>query len=210
LPPGTLGPAPPCRAGHRDLAERDTWFRTPVSALPAPAARLSANIQTTGMDGGHDLHYRTLQAIGVELVGRLAGVDGHQVRFADDLTESVAWGDARYADIDQLLAAQLRGRAPHLARPATVPRRPASRAQPAWVRRSDLHVWFSPRLRRLGPVAGVRLHGLPDHRRRSQHGGPRAVLLPRPLPAHPAGRRSCSGWGEDATVVAHAVARRSS
>src|SRR5215203_280793 len=30
------------------------WFRTLVSALPAPAARLFANIQTTGKDGGHD------------------------------------------------------------------------------------------------------------------------------------------------------------
>jgi putative flavoprotein involved in K+ transport len=67
-----------------------TWFRTPVSALPAPEARLFANIQTTGKDGGHDLHYRTLQAMGVELVGRLAGVDGHDIRFADDLAESVA------------------------------------------------------------------------------------------------------------------------
>jgi putative flavoprotein involved in K+ transport len=90
-----------------------TWFRTPVSALPAPAARLFANIQATGKDGGHDLHYRTLQAMGVNLLGRLAGVDGHHVRFADDLAESVAWGDARYADFGQLLAAQLGGRAPH-------------------------------------------------------------------------------------------------
>ena len=71
-----------------------TWFRTPVSALPAPAARLFANIQATGKDGGHDLHYRTLQAMGVNLLGRLAGVDGHHVRFADDLAESVAWSDA--------------------------------------------------------------------------------------------------------------------
>jgi hypothetical protein len=49
------------------------WFRTLVSALPAPAARLFANIQTTGKDGGHDLHYPTFRAMGVDLVGRLAG-----------------------------------------------------------------------------------------------------------------------------------------
>ena len=49
------------------------WFRTLVSALTATAARLFANIQTTGKDGGHDLHYRTLRAMGVDLVGRLAG-----------------------------------------------------------------------------------------------------------------------------------------
>jgi putative flavoprotein involved in K+ transport len=81
--------------------------------MPAPTARLFANIQATGKDGGHDLHYRTLQAMGVNLLGRLAAVDGHHVRFADDLAESVAWGDARYADFGQLLAAQLGGRAPH-------------------------------------------------------------------------------------------------
>jgi hypothetical protein len=50
--------------------------------------------------------------MGVELLGRLIGVDGHRVRFADDLLDSVAWGDARYADIGRLFAAQLGGRAP--------------------------------------------------------------------------------------------------
>jgi putative flavoprotein involved in K+ transport len=106
----------PRRPAGRDIVtwlNETTWFRTPVSALPAPAARLFANIQATGKDGGHDLHYRTLQAMGVNLLGRLAGVDGHHVRFADDLAESVAWGDARYADFGQLLAAQLGGHAPH-------------------------------------------------------------------------------------------------
>jgi putative flavoprotein involved in K+ transport len=45
--------------------------------------------------------------MGVNLLGRLAGVDGAPRTFADDLAESVAWGDARYADFGQLLAAQL-------------------------------------------------------------------------------------------------------
>jgi putative flavoprotein involved in K+ transport len=94
-----------------------TWFRTPLSALPTPGARLFANIQATGKAGGHDLHYRTLQAMGVELVGRLTGVEGHHVRFADDLAESVAWGDARYVDVGRLLAAQLGDRAPHWPEP---------------------------------------------------------------------------------------------
>jgi putative flavoprotein involved in K+ transport len=109
-------PWAPRRPAGRDIVtwlNETTWFHTPVSALPTPAARLFANIQTTGKDGGHDLHYRTLQAMGVDLVGRLAGVDGHHVRFADDLAESVAWGDGRYADFGRLLAAQLGGRAPH-------------------------------------------------------------------------------------------------
>jgi len=64
------------RPAGRDIGtwlNETNWFRTLVSALPAPAARLFANIQTTGKDGGHDLHYRTLRAMGVDLVGRLAG-----------------------------------------------------------------------------------------------------------------------------------------
>jgi putative flavoprotein involved in K+ transport len=84
-----------------------TFFDMPLRALPSPAARLISNIQTTGRRGGHDLHYRTLQAMGVQLLGRLAGVDGHRAYFAGDLADSVAFGDARYADIRQLFTEQL-------------------------------------------------------------------------------------------------------
>jgi len=61
-----------------------------------PRARLGANPIATGHGGGHDLGYRTLHASGVELVGRFEGVDGGQIRFADDLAASVAWGDERF------------------------------------------------------------------------------------------------------------------
>jgi putative flavoprotein involved in K+ transport len=64
-------------------------------------------LQVTGQAGGHDLNYRTLQAMGVQLVGRLTGLEGYRARFADDLADSVAFGDARYADIRQLLTDQL-------------------------------------------------------------------------------------------------------
>ena len=187
--------------------DETTWFRTPVSALPTPEARLLANIQATGKDGGHDLHYRTLQAMGVELVGRLTGVDGHQARFADDLADSVAWGDARYADIGELLAAQLGDRAPHWPDPPPFRADPTARARPPRVRRGDLHVRISPRLRRLGPAAGVRPHGLPYHRRRGQHGRPGLYFCG----VHFLRTRASSllfGVGEDASVVAHAAARR--
>ena len=72
-------------------------------ALPAPEARLAANIQASGHGGGHDLHYRTLQALGVRLTGRFLAADDHHVRFADDLAASVAWGDARRADFNRLV-----------------------------------------------------------------------------------------------------------
>ena len=84
-----------------------TFFDMSLDALPSPAARLGANLQVTGARGGHDLHYRTLQTMGVQLLGRLTGVEGHRARFADDLADSVAFGDARYADIRAALRNQL-------------------------------------------------------------------------------------------------------
>lgn len=81
------------------------WFQEtgflddPVSALPSPEARLYGNVQATGHGGGHDLHYRTLQAMGVTLLGRLVGVEGRKARFAPDLAASVAWGDERYSEL---------------------------------------------------------------------------------------------------------------
>ena len=106
-------PWAPRRFGGRDvvswISETD-YFDTPLGSLPSPAARLSANLQATGRGGGHDLHYRTLQAMGVQLLGRLLSVDGPRALFADDLAESVAFGDARYAAIRNLLRDQLPGK----------------------------------------------------------------------------------------------------
>jgi putative flavoprotein involved in K+ transport len=61
-----------------------------------PPVRFAANPIATGHGGGHDLGYRTLQASGVELVGHFEGADGGEIRFADDLAASVAWGDERF------------------------------------------------------------------------------------------------------------------
>jgi putative flavoprotein involved in K+ transport len=89
----------PRRLGERDLF----WWLREVgdlddlsSSLPSPDARLRGNLQATGHGGGHDLHYRTLQALGVTLLGRLRGVEGRHALFAADLSESVAWGDQRH------------------------------------------------------------------------------------------------------------------
>jgi len=86
---------------------RAGFYDQPPSVLGSPKDRLVANLQTTGANGGHDLHYRTLQAMGVRLAGHLAGVDGHRAWFADDLAESVAFGDARYADMRRILLDRL-------------------------------------------------------------------------------------------------------
>jgi putative flavoprotein involved in K+ transport len=57
-----------------------------------------ANLQNSGRDGGHDLNYRTLRAQGIQLVGRFIGADEGRVRFADDLGDSVAFGDSSYRE----------------------------------------------------------------------------------------------------------------
>jgi putative flavoprotein involved in K+ transport len=92
--------------------ERTGFFDQPLSALPSSAARLAANVQATGAGGGHDLHCRVLQRIGVTLAGRLADVSGDRVTFADDLRDSVAFGDARLADVARLLRQTLGDAAP--------------------------------------------------------------------------------------------------
>jgi putative flavoprotein involved in K+ transport len=97
--------------GYRRLEGRDivSWIsETPFleatpADLPSPLARLGANVQATGRHGGHDLHYRTLQASGVNLLGHLAGAEDGVAHFAPDLAESVAFGDARHADIAELI-----------------------------------------------------------------------------------------------------------
>ena len=100
---------------------KTTFFDQPLSALSSPADRLVANIQATGARGGHDLHYRTLQSLGVPLLGHLSGINGNLAHFADDLGESVAFGDARWADTRRLLTEQLPAQGldvPHLPMPA--------------------------------------------------------------------------------------------
>jgi putative flavoprotein involved in K+ transport len=90
-----------------DWLHRTTWFDLPLSSLPTPVARLAANVQFTGRDGGHDLNYRVLQAMGVSLLGHLQAVEGSRAHFAPDLADSVAFGDERFADICRLLREQL-------------------------------------------------------------------------------------------------------
>jgi putative flavoprotein involved in K+ transport len=105
------------RLGGRDLLAwlfETPFFEQAFRDLPSPQARLAANPQATGHGGGRDLHYRTLQRLGVHLVGHFIGADSTRLQFADDLAESVAFGDARYADICLLIrrTCESRGMAP--------------------------------------------------------------------------------------------------
>jgi putative flavoprotein involved in K+ transport len=95
---------------HRRLEDRDftawvaetSFLEHTLDVLP-PGARLGANVQASGHGGGHDLHYRTLLAQGVKLAGHFLGVADGTVGFAPDLAESVAFGDARYTDLGNLI-----------------------------------------------------------------------------------------------------------
>jgi putative flavoprotein involved in K+ transport len=104
----SCGKAPwlPRRMGDRDLVwwlEASGFLDQLVESLPSPDARLGSNPLATGHGGGHDLNLRTLRAMGVTLVGHFLGASGHTARFAPDLAETVAWGDARHDELRGLL-----------------------------------------------------------------------------------------------------------
>jgi putative flavoprotein involved in K+ transport len=103
---------------HRRIAGRDLfwWFDRSgildgtLASLPSSAARLAANPLATGHGAPHDLNPRTLRAMGVTLTGHFEGAGDGVARFAPDLTETVAWGDAAYIEVMgafQELAARL-------------------------------------------------------------------------------------------------------
>jgi putative flavoprotein involved in K+ transport len=92
----------PRRLGGRDIFHWlvEIGFMTAtVESLPTPAARLASNPTATGHGGGHDLDMRILRAKGVVLAGRFQGAFDHEVRFANDLAASVAWGDERNREL---------------------------------------------------------------------------------------------------------------
>ena len=107
----------PRRIEGRDVAawlEGTSFWNATMADLPGPRGRLSANPQLSGRDGGHDLHYRTLQKTGVHLLGHFADVKEGKARFLPDLAECVAWGDARYHELYGMIrtAASARGERP--------------------------------------------------------------------------------------------------
>jgi len=96
-------PWSPRRIGGRDVfwwLVESKFMESGVDTLPKEA-RLAANILASGHKGGHDLHYRTLRALGVTLTGRFRDVAGGKAHFASDLAQSVAWGDERYQQLRQ-------------------------------------------------------------------------------------------------------------
>lgn len=60
----------------------------------ADAVRFRANHYVTGRDGGHDIDLRAFALKGMRLYGRVSGIDGSLVRFADDLGRNLDAADA--------------------------------------------------------------------------------------------------------------------
>jgi putative flavoprotein involved in K+ transport len=92
----------PRRLGNRDIVwwlEKVGFFEQTLESLPSPAARLTPNPMATGHGGGHDLHLRTLKAMGVTLTGHFWGAEDGRAHFAADLPESAAWGDERFREL---------------------------------------------------------------------------------------------------------------
>lgn len=202
----------PRRIDGRDIV---SWLiRTPflehtVRDLPSPAARLAANFQTTGRNRGGDLNYRTLHAAGVTLTGHVQGVSPGTISFAADLHESVAWGDARYADLCGLIrraAADCGERAPGLPKPRPLTAEPPTEVS---VRKLDAVVFASgyrPAYRSWIHVPGAFDDlGFPVQRDGASTSAPGLFFIG----THFLRKRKSStlyGVGEDAALVASAVA----
>jgi putative flavoprotein involved in K+ transport len=86
-------PWAPRRFGGHDFVwwtvETGWWNRT----APTPQARLIGNVLSTGHGGGHDLSFRTLHDMGVELAGHFLGAEDGTVHMAGDLERTVAASD---------------------------------------------------------------------------------------------------------------------
>jgi putative flavoprotein involved in K+ transport len=100
----------PRRYRGRDLTgwHEATGFATQtVQSLPDPAARLGCLPMLAASDTGEDLTPYTLLDEGVVITGRLAGVDGAQLRFADDLADTLATGEAFFDSITSRIDAYI-------------------------------------------------------------------------------------------------------
>jgi putative flavoprotein involved in K+ transport len=96
-----------CVAWLEDIGHYDM----PIDDHPEGlAARKEPNHYVTGRDGGHDLDLRAFARDGMHLHGRLLGVDGERLTFADDLGPRLDAADAtaeRIKDaIDRHIAAR--------------------------------------------------------------------------------------------------------
>jgi putative flavoprotein involved in K+ transport len=82
------------------------------------------NHYVTGRDGGRDIDLRAFALQGMNLHGRLDGVDGGELVFADDLEANLDAADAVYNGINELIDAHIEARGIAAGEP--------SRYEPVW------------------------------------------------------------------------------
>jgi putative flavoprotein involved in K+ transport len=111
-----VGDAPRCARFHRGkdvvdwLAEMG-YYDIGVDSHPLrEGVRDNTNHYVTGRDGGRDIDLRRFALEGMQLFGRLEGLEGNRLHFADDLNTSLDAADAVYnrinASIDKYIAEQ--------------------------------------------------------------------------------------------------------
>ncbi|HEY1531654.1 MAG TPA: NAD(P)/FAD-dependent oxidoreductase [Galbitalea sp.] len=96
----SVGPhdRPPRRYRGRDFV----WWLGVLGKWEAATPPLGAEhvtIAVSGANGGHTVDFRALAASGIQLVGRAVSFDNGTMRFAPDLGENVANGDANYLSL---------------------------------------------------------------------------------------------------------------
>jgi putative flavoprotein involved in K+ transport len=202
----------PRRIGEHDLL----WWLletgeldTPVESLANPADRLLGNVQASGRGGGHDLHYRTLQANGVTLLGHFLGTAGDNALFAPDLAQTVAWSDQRNAQFMErvrTLAAERGFRQPDIPQPKAfdgrAPERLNLRGFGAVVFAGGFRPDYDSWIRCPQCFNG---HGFPIHHNGASTAAPGLYFLG----VHYLRKRKSSllvGVGEDAAIVAEDIA----
>ncbi|OBQ80645.1 NAD(P)/FAD-dependent oxidoreductase [Mesorhizobium sp. WSM3873] len=87
----------------------------PLDGLANPeSARRQPSLQLAGRPDKADIDLATLQALGVELTGRVRGIANREIAFADDLAAQIAAADAKQgrllAEIDRFAGAARPGR----------------------------------------------------------------------------------------------------
>ncbi len=71
-------------------------------AVPDPRMRVAKQPMVSGVGRfGHSVSLQWLAAAGIRLLGRLVAIEGDRLRFADDLADSIRFGDRASAEIRQ-------------------------------------------------------------------------------------------------------------
>ncbi|MFJ5955956.1 flavin-containing monooxygenase [Paenarthrobacter sp. NPDC092416] len=68
------------------------------ASTPAQGAE-HVTIAVSGADGGHTVDFRALAENGIKLVGRTTAFENGTMRFAEDLSDNIANGDAHYLEL---------------------------------------------------------------------------------------------------------------